>query len=143
MLADINKHQLDEVENLLDIAALPAADIASADWFSLVGWQDAGRIVGAGGLERCGSMLLLRSVVVAQSHQKRGIAADIVVHLQQKAADAGYKDLYLLTETAIAYFSQKLGWQAVKREHAPRDITSSSQYSSLCQDSATLMKLVL
>ena len=143
MLADINKHQVDEVENLLDIAALPAADIASADWFSLVGWQDAGRIVGAGGLERCGSTLLLRSVVVAQSHQKRGIAADIVVHLQQKAADAGYKDLYLLTETAIAYFSQKLGWQVVKREHAPRDITSSSQFSSLCPDSATLMKLVL
>ena len=143
MLADINKHQLDEVENLLEIAALPAADIAGADWFSLVGWQDAGRIVGAGGLERCGSNLLLRSVVVVQSHQKRGIAAEIVVHLQQKAADAGYKGLYLLTETAITYFSQKLGWQAVKREHAPRDITSSSQFSSLCPDSATLMKLVL
>ena len=143
MLADINRHQVDEVENLLEIAALPAADIASADWFSLVGWQDAGRIVGAGGLERCGSNLLLRSVVVAQSHQKRGIADDIVAHLQQKAADAGYKDLYLLTETAITYFSQKLGWQVVKREHVPRDIASSSQFSSLCPDSATLMKLEL
>jgi amino-acid N-acetyltransferase len=141
MLVEINQQQLSGFETLLQQGGLPATDIASANWFSLVGWQDAGRLVGAGGIEQCGSQFLLRSVVVAESHWGRGIGKNIVMELQHRAMASDVGTLYLLTGTATGYFSGKLGWRVMERDDAPGDIASSNQFSILCPASATLMEL--
>jgi amino-acid N-acetyltransferase len=122
---------------LLQSQQLPVEDLPSllSDFFVA---QKDGKLIGLIGMEQYGEYGLLRSMVVHPDFRNQQIATDLVAALEQRATAAGIKALYLLTETAAAYFSKK-GFSPVQRETVPDAIKVSSEFSHVCPVSATVM----
>ena len=68
----------------------------------------------AAAIERFGDDGLLRSVVVAPDHRGSGVGQALVAAAEALAREAGIRDLWLLTETAIDWFP-RLGYEVVER----------------------------
>ena len=85
---------------------------------------------------------LLRSVVVAPAHQKKGMGALLVDDRLAWSRERGLKALYLLTETAPDFFARR-GFERVERTAAPAAIQRSNEFASLCPKSAIVMKFNL
>jgi len=98
--------------------------------------------VGVAGLERFGSVALLRSVAVDSQHQGRQIAANLVEQLLEKAKSAKMHELYLITTTADRYF-ERYGFKPVDRQQVPTAIQQTQQFTELCPASAIVMKRVV
>jgi len=129
---------LDRVERLLAANDLPTADVHDdAPQFYLARLD--GAVVGVGGLELHGDAGLLRSVVVAQPHRRRGYGATICDGLEARASRAGVGTLYLLTTTAADYFRER-GYDPVARSAVPAAVRSTRQFGTLCPDSATCLR---
>jgi amino-acid N-acetyltransferase len=119
-------------------ANLPAADVTEP---RILFWRfstDDDVPAGFGGLEVHGPDALMRSVVTLPPLRGRGIGAAIVSALEMEARLAKCSAIYLLTTTAERLFG-KLGYAKLDREQAPMGIRASTQFSSLCPDTATLM----
>ena len=69
---------LPAIRSLLTEAGLPTADLDSSPGLHLWVAEDGGALVGVIGLEQFRSAGLLRSLVVAPHHRKRGWSADTV-----------------------------------------------------------------
>lgn len=95
--------------------------------------------VGVAGLERFGSVGLLRSVAVAPAHRGKGIADRMIRQLLATADAARLRELYLITKTADHYFD-RYGFAPVSRELVPESIQRTRQFSGLCPLSAVVMK---
>jgi amino-acid N-acetyltransferase len=132
---------LSAIGALLEQARLPTAGVAEymADFVVL---ESLGEVRGAAGLERYGGVALLRSLVVASSLQGRGAGRMLCDQLERFAREKGVRTIYLLTETAEAFFAHR-GYAAVGRESAPPEITATEEFSQLCPASAVLMRLEL
>ncbi|QCM13921.1 GNAT family N-acetyltransferase (plasmid) [Agrobacterium tumefaciens] len=100
-------------------------------------FADQGQIVGFGGLESYGDCSLLRSVVVLSDKRGRGYGEAISRQILDQAARDGARTVYLLTETATAFF-EHLGFVKVDRATAPAAILQTRQAASLCPASAGL-----
>ncbi|MFD1144561.1 arsenic resistance N-acetyltransferase ArsN2 [Larkinella insperata] len=90
--------------------------------------------VGVAGLDRFGSVGLLRSVAVHPAHQGKGVAAKLVGQLLATADAAQLRELYLIT-TADRY-----GFAPVDRQEVPQAIQETRQFSPLCPSSAVVRK---
>lgn len=99
---------------------------------------DNNRIVGTGGLEIFEENALLRSLVVSPETRGQQLGKKLTDALCQHAQKNMVQHLYLLTETAEAFFAA-LGFERTQRESAPIAIQETQQFSGLCPDSATLM----
>ena len=132
------KAELPAIEQLLTESGLPTGDLIEQDLslFRVVGTHEAMDAVG--GLERCGDTALIRSIATSPALRGRGIAGEMVQELEKLAVGQGLKSLYLLTESAGAYFESK-GYSEASRSDVPDAIRASRQFSSLCPDSATVM----
>lgn len=129
---------LDAVERLLAANDLPTADVReNPDCFYAL--FDGDRRVGVGGVEVHGDAGLLRSVVVPESARGDGYGAELCTRLEAVASEAGVDDLYLLTTTAAAYFAAR-GYATVDRADVPAAVRETTQFASLCPDSATCME---
>lgn len=95
-------------------------------------------VVGCIGLELYGSHGLLRSLWVDPAQRRLGLAASLVQTLEEYAVGHDLSDLYLLTETAEAFFLKR-GYQRLDRQTAPEELKGSAEFKSLCPDSAALM----
>lgn len=137
-LEPANEADLDEVESLLDQNDLPTADL-HANEIRLFCARADGELVGVGGLEVYGPDALLRSVVTDPSVRGEGYGTSLVDALEERAAALGATELYLLTTTAATFFGD-LDYREVDRESAPRSIRETTQFSTLCPDSATCMR---
>lgn len=127
--------------SLLKQEKLPVQDLPdelSHFFVALLGEQ----VVGVIGLEQYASLGLLRSLAVGQPYRNQGMAARLIATLEQYAAAAGIEMLFLLTETAPAYFERK-GYQRVTRETVPEALKASSEFSYTCPVSAIVMKKIL
>jgi N-acetylglutamate synthase-like GNAT family acetyltransferase len=80
----------------------------------------------------------MRSVVTLPPLRGRGIGAAIVSALEAEAQLAKCSAVYLLTTTAQGLF-EKLGYEKRDRAQAPASIRATTQFSSLCPESAALM----
>lgn len=140
MIRELQTDDLGSLGSLLGQAGLPATDIDAVDWYALVGVSGREGLVAAGGLERCGDSLLLRSVVTHPSERGRGLGGDVVRQLHRAALESGRPDTWLLTETAAEYFALHHGYRVVDRDGAPAGIRESGQFSGLCPASAVLMR---
>ncbi|WP_276503984.1 hypothetical protein [Terrimonas pollutisoli] len=58
--------------------------------------------------------------------------------LEQAAKSKEIISMYLLTETASKYFEKK-GYKTIDREQVPEPVKASSEFSSVCPVSATVM----
>ena len=128
------------VRNMLLAAELPVDDFDQAP---VVLWvaRDVANLAGAVGLERYGSVGLLRSLVVDSSYRGSGIGRRLVAALEQQAAAAGISQITLRTEQAAPFF-EKLGFCAIDRAQAPPVVLRHAQFQSLCPVSAICMTKV-
>jgi amino-acid N-acetyltransferase len=123
---------------LLDIQFLPSADITEEALRYFLVYRDQLGVSGVIGLERCGDVALLRSLVVASERMGRGIGKGLVAAAESLAAKLQVRSIYLLTTTAADFFESR-GFRRIRREQAPPQIQSTQEFSSLCPASAVLM----
>ena len=132
---------LERIERMLVADSLPLEGVAD----SLPGFvvaENGDSIVGAVAIEPCGEYGLLRSAVVDANVRNRGIGRQLVERAIDSAKSRHMKGLYLLTTTAENYFPL-FGFEVTDREAAPDSIRQTSEFTTACPASATLMKLDL
>jgi amino-acid N-acetyltransferase len=140
-IVELQVADLAQLEALLRFNHLPAEDCAGkANLF--YGIFEAQELIAAGGLEVAADDALLRSVVVHERLRSRGLAGSICEHLIARALSDRRKAIYLLTETAESYF-EKLGFEQITRSQVPVAIAATPQFTSLCPDSASCLKMSL
>ena len=128
---------LPDAKAALAAASLPIDDL-DRPALRLYAFQEEGTIVGYGGIEGCGTDVLLRSLVVLPAYRRRGFGSAIVTELVAIAA-AGARCAYLLTTDAESYF-RKLGFAEADRADAPAEIRATAQMAKLCPATAVLMR---
>lgn len=127
------------VSTLLQRARLPIDDLTSAPGLTLWVLETEGELAGAVALEGVGpTARLLRSLVVAPAHQRRGLGQALVARVENDARAQGIEQLVLLTQTAQALFD-RLGYQVIERASAPEHLQQSAEFRSLCPVSAVCM----
>ena len=68
-----------------------------------------------------------------------GLGRRLVAEAESLAIAAGISELYLLTETAAAWFP-RLGYTSAERAEAPAALTASPEFTGACPDSAVLLR---
>lgn len=96
------------------------------------------RLLACAGLELYGSDALLRSVAVNKRARRHGLGRTLVNIAERDAIAMDVRRLFLLTTTAVGYFTV-LGYEPFERSQAPGPQQCSSQFSLLCPASATCM----
>jgi len=129
------------VTGLLDAAGLPTAGLSPSLADFLVAEAGDG-IVGAVGLEVYGGAALLRSAVVAAAVQGRGVGTALVAGLLEHARPRGVRDVYLLTNTAEAWFP-RFGFARIQRDAVPAALHASAEFQGACPDSAAILRRTL
>lgn len=130
-------HHRQQLEVLLKGEKLPVSDLpASLENFIVAIVGDD--VVAVAGLEVHSDHGLLRSLAVKSQYRNQGIADQLIQKIELVAREKGLKDIYLLTETAAGYFPKK-NYHAIARDIAPDEIKRSSEFNSVCPQSAILM----
>jgi amino-acid N-acetyltransferase len=129
---------LDAVEGLLSASKLPL-DGVKENFSSFVVAEDEGKIAGAIGLEKFGSVALLRSAVVSPEHRGSGVGRRLVERVLESAAKDGIEELFLLTTTAEKYFP-RFGFSNTSRSDVPLSLKASAEFQGACPDTAVVMK---
>ena len=131
------------VEALLADAGLPLDGAAAALDLGVVGREGPhGPVVAAAAIERYGDDGLLRSVVVAPDHRGNGAGHGVVAAAEALAREAGIRELWLLTETAIDWFP-RLGYEVVERATAATAVGESVEFTTVCRDTGVPMHRTL
>lgn len=128
---------LSAVEELLSASNLPIDGVKDNFSNSVVA-EDEDGIAGAIGLEKFGSVALLRSAVVSSDHRGRGLGTRLVKHVLEQAVGDGIQELYLLTTTAARYFP-RFGFTRTPRSAVPGAVKSSAEFQGACPDTAVVM----
>ncbi len=120
---------------------LPTSDLSSSkiDFFD---FQLENRVVGIFGIELYEPYGLLRSVVIDPAFRGKQWGQKMVKEAKVVAKNKGITQLFLLTTTAEEFF-HLMGFNTIERSQAPLPVQNSAEFSSLCPDSAVVMKIVL
>ena len=127
--------EFDAIAGLLIAAELPVEDlnVTMLDGFIVATEGDV--CVGVVGLEIYESNALLRSLAVEQQHRSRGLGTRLVDAIETEVQTRGVTALYLLTTTATTFF-ERVGYTAHDRATVPPSIAATTEFSSLCPDTA-------
>jgi amino-acid N-acetyltransferase len=128
---------LDAVESLLSANNLPL-DGVKENFSSFVVAEDEGNIAGAIGLEKFGSVALLRSAVVSPQYRGSGVGRRLVERVLERAEKDGIEELFLLTTTAENYFP-RFGFNRTSQSEVPSAVKASAEFRGACPDSAAVM----
>ena len=129
------------IHALLERNGLPTSDLEASQPQFIVLCEGA-QIIGAGALQRFGSIALLRSVAVEPQRRGSGLARMIVQELERRAYASDVAQLVLLTQTAKRFFEHQ-GYQVIDRQQVPQAVQASEEFRSLCPSSATCMVKML
>ena len=127
--------ELDAIVALLSAAGLPVEDLTEAKLDAFVVAAEGEVHVGVVGLEIHEPDALLRSLAVERRHRSRGLGARLVDAIENEARARGVTALYLLTTTATTFF-ERMGYTAHDRAAVPSSIAATTEFSSLCPDTA-------
>lgn len=127
----------EELTAALVLAKLPADDLTEPGrtFFRI---SQGEHTIGFGGYELYGAHALLRSLVIEPQARGRGLGGEATTLLVRQAGREGARHVYLLTDTAEAFFAAQ-GFTRVERAAAPDTIRITRQAASLCPSSAALM----
>jgi len=125
------------IRMLLEGNGLPTSDLAASRPEFVVA-QEGEDLVGAGALQRFGTIALLRSVVIAANRRGTGLGQRIVRELEQRALASGIEDLVLLTQTAASFFEHH-GYRVTERSKVSAAVQASEEFRSLCPASSICM----
>jgi amino-acid N-acetyltransferase len=128
----------DAVSSLLINSKLQISDLTPEALTHFLGIREEATITAVGGIEVYGPVALLRSIAVAGSSKGQGYGLQIVHALEAGARRTGIETLYLLTESADAFFA-RLGYRHTARDDVPAAIRTTAQFSALCPESAACM----
>ncbi|MCY4468536.1 MAG: arsenic resistance N-acetyltransferase ArsN2 [Thiotrichales bacterium] len=134
-LKPAQRMQFDAIARLLRAAGLPVEDLDVAMLDAFVVATEGEVCVGVAGLEIYESYALLRSLAVEPRHRSRGLGAKLVDAVETEAQARGVTALYLLTTTAATFF-ERVGYTAHDRAAVPPAIAATTEFSSLCPDTA-------
>ena len=101
-----------------------------------------GSWVGVAGLEVYGKSGLLRSVAVDLRFRGKGQGRALVDAVLQNAKAKGLEIIYLLTDTAQAYFN-RLGFEVVDRKDVDEVVKASPEFTECCETAAAMRKRVV
>lgn len=127
-----------EIRALLQACDLPSADVSVRSLEHFLTMRSESLLIGLIGLERYDDTGLLRSLAVSPEHRGRGHGLALTRAIERHAADSGVHSLYLLTTTAAPFFATN-GFRVIDRASAPPSIQNTTQFSTLCPSSSTLM----
>ena len=128
---------LDAVEGLLSANDLPL-DGVKENLSGFIVAEQSGRVIGAVGLEKFGSIALLRSAVVSNEHRGSGVGRRLVEQILERAEKDGIEELFLLTTTAEDYFP-RFGFTRTTRSAVPPAVKASAEFRGACPDTALVM----
>lgn len=128
---------IEQIESLLKEYSLPVNDIFENINNFVIAEQD-NKIVGLGGFEKHGEIILLRSITVTQEYRGKAIGKSIYQLLESKISRLGINQLYLLTETATDYF-KNIGFTIKERIDVPEAVMRTKQFNELCPSTAVVM----
>lgn len=129
---------LEAVLALLEGAGLPTSDVGQ-HFGRFVVVHEAGRVIGAVGVEIEGADALLRSLVVAEDRRGRGLGRRLVDRVIDAARSGGVRTIYLLTTGAAGFFERR-GFERCDRAGVPPAIARTNEFVSLCPASAVCMR---
>ena len=127
---------------LLLAADLPVDDLGPGRLGDFLIAEEEEQTVGLIGLEVFGTVGLLRSLVVEKSARSSGLAGKLIGALESAAEAVGIVELWLLTIDAERFF-QRHNFAVVERTIAPYEIRQTDEFSTLCPDTAYLMRKTL
>jgi amino-acid N-acetyltransferase len=125
------------VEGLLSANDLPL-DGVKENLSCFIVAEENGRVIGAVGLEKFGSIALLRSAVVSHEHRGSGVGRRLVERILEYAEENGIEELFLLTTTAEDYFP-RFGFTRTTRSAVPPAVKASAEFQGACPDTALVM----
>ncbi len=128
---------LPAILDLLDRSELPRAGLEDHLATTLVARENR-RVVGTAALELYGPSALLRSVAVAVQLRGQGLGQALTAAALDLARRRGVRTVYLLTETAAAFFP-KLGFRPISRSAVDPAVLCSPEFTSACPASALVM----
>ena len=138
-IREAERSELSEVLALLRTCQLPIDGVEE----NLVGFlvaRENETLVGTIGLERYGDVGLLRSLAVASSGRGHGLGGRLVKMLLGYAKERGVSTIYLLTETAEAFFP-RFGFERMSREELDPALEASKELQGACPKTAVAMCL--
>jgi len=135
------REDLPEIFMLLEECDLPKEGLAPHLSTTLVARQGK-EIVGSAALELYQQSALLRSVAVKSTYRRQGIASRLTRATVDLAKEYHVRNVYLLTETAIMFFSRQ-GFVQVHRSNVPENVKQSIEFTTLCPNTATVMMKAL
>lgn len=124
---------------LLTACGLPTSDLKPEHFEHFLAYGDEETLQGIVGLEVHSPYGLLRSLAVAPEARHLGYGKALVAGIEDLARSKHLCILYLLTNTAEAFF-ESLGYTRVLRATVPMAIQQTEEFASLCPDDATVMK---
>lgn len=125
-IANGRASDLDEVLALLAASGLGADGVAEHITDCLVARED-GRLVAVAALEDYRVAGLLRSVAVAADRRDWGLGRYLTHALIERSRRCGHAALYLLTDTAQAYF-ERFGFRPIERSTVQPAVLASVQF---------------
>ena len=117
---------------------LPISDLNTKHFDDFLYLGETDNPVGIIGLEIFDSIALLRSLAVSKDARGKGFGKTLVFAVEDYAKNKNISDIYLLTENAENFF-KKLNYICIQKESAPETIRNTSEFSSVCPESAVLM----
>ncbi|MDQ3290788.1 MAG: arsenic resistance N-acetyltransferase ArsN2 [Bacteroidota bacterium] len=122
---------------LLNALHLPTSDLPQNlnDFFI---FKNGNEVLGTCGLEVYGDVALLRSLAVAPGSQGKGLGDTLLQETLDLAKEKGVQEIYLITNSAANFFAKR-GFTQVERSVVPVAIQNTTQFSSVCPSSATVM----
>lgn len=128
---------LTDIERLLSVNQLPL-DGVKENVRGFIVAEYGNEIAGAIGLEKFGTVALLRSAVVAADHRGSGVGRRLVERALARCEETGIDELYLLTTTAEEYFP-RFGFARTTRSAVPDALKASAEFQGACPDTAVVM----
>jgi amino-acid N-acetyltransferase len=126
------------VRALLQACTLPTEDLDQARP-TFLGAFDGTGLAGVVGIEAHGRVGLLRSLAVRADARGTGLGSLLADEAERWAAGQGIAELYLLTTTAEPFFARR-GYLVQQREQADPVIRQTTEFTSACPASATVMR---
>lgn len=135
--AEVEDYQ--QIINLLTKSKLPTKGVEEILQCTYVA-KDGEKIIGCAAIEMYNSSALLRSVAVDNSYRGKGVGLELTKQSIDLSLSNNIKEVFLLTETAENYFT-KHGFNKISRSEAPIEIQQSEEFSAICPQSASVLKL--
>lgn len=127
--------------SLLQRSRLPTDGITEHVASTLVA-RDGARVVGSAALELYGRVGLLRSVAVDEARRGEGLGIRLTEAALALARARRLETVYLLTETAGAFFP-RFGFRPIPRAEVDPAALQSVEFTTVCPASALVMALDL